>query len=1114
MSMPKWFPCHDQRPCPVCKSSRPGRDGSPCRVRETDGHVDVVWCTLDSLREDPGAAPGGWWLIRHPTEGETGVLLSPMVDGAPKVKECKPPPDERVARDADKWKQMGIDRAVSIWKGTSSDTVGGALGGRVAAYLKARGIDLARLPEEEGRAKDGLPQSIRWHARCPAQSANREAECGPAMVARIVEIGEKDGREFLATTGVHRTFLDPAGAPKKRQVIEDSKWWSGSKQMLGACNGRAVWLSRVFPRGAMVVGEGIETTLSAMTATGLGGWALLSAGGIQEMKVHLRLVHPKTGPVQTIIVAADLNKPPASREVIDVLLGRGSAGELSKGDQRKLDNLFSRAEKIAGVQVPGLPIAEARRLASLATGVQSGEILKARVELVYPWVRVEVRVPTAAAFPELVQVVEGGGEVGKPGADGKPSSVDWNDVLQACGPERVAAALLDGIDLAGNQVRARGWEAPVAMAGDVDEDDGLRDEPPPGDAFGSADTPPDPLGRSEERTRGGAGAAGGSAAGGSGRGGKGNGGKPPSQGGAGAAPSDDGDGWGRNVQLEDRSWRPLLPWDDQVLARLFLETFYSPAGPHRPRSGFHLMSTPGPKREVVLHRFDGTVWAEISPRVIEGEVQTWLTEGARAEELKHGTRHVPFEPSASKVRDVVRAIENAVLVMCDEDRFWVKPAFDDRGEALWWDAAWGKHDKVHAGKPKPEQILTFLNVQLARSDLERGIWNPMRCSPLLYNRTCFPYELPMEQFKYCLEGGSFDEMIEQYAPVWKNIYLKELGWDDAEIGFLQLLGGYWQCFDLSHKECNLTVFTGDGDTGKSTAEDAVTLMVGEQNIVKTSIEDVAGDQFHLSSYRHKLLAVVSEQEWTDRASRNKFKRVIKTLTGGGTLNTRGMYEKARENDRLWTRILYIANELPEMEDNSGALLNRVRVLDFRRVVDKDKLDPTVRQRVKQEGLGLVIWALEGLIKGYNVTRFEQPSGSSNPMRIFADFSSGMENFVRDWLTITQGPGAAYEDDQAFLSSRRLHEAFCKWKGWDPAKSEAAVTNRKIFAMLRKCGWRSEYSQPLRRDPKNSNDQTVPRDSGYKGLRLSAHAEKMMSYTEGAAAGSSSGGGSGQPDLAY
>ena len=59
------------------------------------GQVDVVWCTLAVLREDPGSTPGSWWLIRHPVEGETGVLLSPIVDGDPKVKECKPPPEER-----------------------------------------------------------------------------------------------------------------------------------------------------------------------------------------------------------------------------------------------------------------------------------------------------------------------------------------------------------------------------------------------------------------------------------------------------------------------------------------------------------------------------------------------------------------------------------------------------------------------------------------------------------------------------------------------------------------------------------------------------------------------------------------------------------------------------------------------------------------------------------------------------------------------------------------------------------------------------------------------------------------------------------------------------------
>ena len=48
-----------------------------------------------------------------------------------------------------------------------------------------------------------------------------------------------------------------------------------------------------------MIGEGIETAAAAMTATGLPGWAALSAGGIE------RLILPPLPLAAVVIIAAD-----------------------------------------------------------------------------------------------------------------------------------------------------------------------------------------------------------------------------------------------------------------------------------------------------------------------------------------------------------------------------------------------------------------------------------------------------------------------------------------------------------------------------------------------------------------------------------------------------------------------------------------------------------------------------------------------------------------------------------------------------------------------------------------------------------------------------------------
>jgi putative DNA primase/helicase len=139
-----------------------------------------------------------------------------------------------------------------------------ARGTPVERYLAGRGITLA--PSGSLRYASAL--------RHPDGSA------GPAMVARI------DGPDG-AIIGIHRTWLDqgPDGVWRRRLP----------KMMLGRAAGGAVRLAPAAE--TLVIAEGIETTLAIMVATGLPGWAALSAIGIE------RLILPAI--VRHVVIAAD-----------------------------------------------------------------------------------------------------------------------------------------------------------------------------------------------------------------------------------------------------------------------------------------------------------------------------------------------------------------------------------------------------------------------------------------------------------------------------------------------------------------------------------------------------------------------------------------------------------------------------------------------------------------------------------------------------------------------------------------------------------------------------------------------------------------------------------------
>jgi hypothetical protein len=139
----------------------------------------------------------------------------------------------------------------------------------VAAYLASRGIDLP------------VPDVLRFHAGLN----HRSGGIWPTMVALVTN--GTDGTPLA----IHRTFLARDGAGKA--PIQPQK------MMLGPCSGGAVRLAQ--PGHVLMVGEGIETCLAAMQATGHPAWAALSTSGLRCLNL------PKD--VRDVIVLADGDDP-------------------------------------------------------------------------------------------------------------------------------------------------------------------------------------------------------------------------------------------------------------------------------------------------------------------------------------------------------------------------------------------------------------------------------------------------------------------------------------------------------------------------------------------------------------------------------------------------------------------------------------------------------------------------------------------------------------------------------------------------------------------------------------------------------------------------------------
>ncbi len=223
-------------------------------------------------------------------------------EGAQAVRATARPMPKAPPNDADRTRA-----ALELWHSAQA-----AEGTPAARYLKSRGL---RLP-------DGAAQRFAAAMRHPTGTT------WPAMVGLVTRA---DG----VPTGIHRTFLAADGTGKAPITP--------AKMMLGPCKGGAVRLAPAGP--VLMVGEGIESCLAAMQATGRPSWAALSASGLRAVEL------PPT--VREVIVLADGDQagadaarecarrmaadgrkariawPPAGQDFNDVLLRRAQVMEVT-----------------------------------------------------------------------------------------------------------------------------------------------------------------------------------------------------------------------------------------------------------------------------------------------------------------------------------------------------------------------------------------------------------------------------------------------------------------------------------------------------------------------------------------------------------------------------------------------------------------------------------------------------------------------------------------------------------------------------------------------------------------------------------------------------------------
>jgi putative DNA primase/helicase len=102
--------------------------------------------------------------------------------------------------------------------------------------------------------------------------------------------------------------------------------------------------------------------------------------------------------------------------------------------------------------------------------------------------------------------------------------------------------------------------------------------------------------------------------------------------------------------------------------------------------------------------------------------------------------------------------------------------------------------------------------------------------------------------------------------------------------------------------------------------------------------------------------------------------------------------------KLSTRVLLISNELPKLDDASGAIVSRIILLPLTESF-YDKEDTELTDKLLAERSGILRWAVEGWQRLRQRRKFVQPDSGKDALRQMNDLASPIKTFVDECCNV-------------------------------------------------------------------------------------------------------------------
>lgn len=227
-------------------------------------------------------------------------------------------------------------------------------------------------------------------------------------------------------------------------------------------------------------------------------------------------------------------------------------------------------------------------------------------------------------------------------------------------------------------------------------------------------------------------------------------------------------------------------------------------------------------------------------------------------------------------------------------------------------------------------------------------------------------------------------------------FLKQILRPD-DIKRIQEIFGY--CLYREYHIQKAFMFLGDGANGKSTVLNLLKTMIGIHNVSSVSLQELCDNRFAAANLYNKLANI-----YPDLPDKTLTKTgMFKILTGGDNISAEQKF-KDHFNFINYAKLIFSANKLPEVKDDTNAFFRRWEFLNFPYTFFGDKCDPKILSKLTtdQELSGLLNWSIIGLRRLLKNGCFTNSSTVDEMREKYQRLSSPIAAFVMDCVEISPG----------------------------------------------------------------------------------------------------------------